>query len=113
MKSLRFPKPVCGHFDDWQNPEKRRGEAANLLAGKAGGREGEDSTSQRGLASAGLASQWAGTGPQTSGRVAAGVSRGLGGSGEGDVCMRNSHVFPSEFQLLLRAGWVWTLADYW
>lgn len=79
---------------------------------RPGGREGKDSTSQRGLASASLASQWAGAGSQTSGKVAAGGVMGLGTrvGAEGRVCMRNSHVFPPDFQLLLRAGWVWTLA---
>lgn len=49
--------------------------------GKTGVREGKDSTSQRGLASASLASQWAGAVHRRLAKLPLGVSWDSGGSG--------------------------------
>lgn len=73
MKSLRLHKPVCGHIDDWHSPETQTGAASTCQRERP--EAGKGSTSQRGLASASLASQWAGTGPQSPGKVAVGASR--------------------------------------
>jgi hypothetical protein len=104
MKSLRLHKPVCDHFDDRQNPEKQRVEVAPCKWGRP--EEGKGKIPRR--RGDRLPPVWLhsgpGTGPQTSSKVATGVSRGSGGSGEGRVCMRNSHVFSSDFQLLGREG---------
>ncbi|KAL6046104.1 hypothetical protein STEG23_023648 [Scotinomys teguina] len=39
MKSLRLRKNVCGHLDNWQNPEAE-GCGVYVRVGKAGGKEG-------------------------------------------------------------------------
>lgn len=84
---------------------------AYLQVGKTGGREGEDSTSQRGTGFRRFGFAVGGNRATDVWQSCCGGGQGLGWElGELCVCMRNSHVFPSDFQLLLRAGWVRTLA---
>lgn len=107
MKGLRLRKPVCGHVDGWQDPEKPRGAACNCECFPLGGRKGR--LPRRRGDRLPPVRHHSGREPVHR-RLGKLLPRLPGTRVGGPVSLRNSHDFLSVFPFLFRAGWVGTPA---